>query len=138
MATVVAFATPVPDTGVTKCYDDYAEITCHLSGQPFYGQDASYSINTPSYTKLDGSGVALPDSSASWIMVKDNVTGLVWEMKTNKDGVKNYNDPHDADNDYTWYDSNPATNGGNAGTSGSGTDTEDFIKSLNLMFKLFS
>ena len=57
--------------------------------------------------------------------------GLIWEMKTNKDGVKNYNDPHDADNTYTWYDSNPATNGGNAGTPGNGTDTEDFIKALN-------
>ena len=52
-------------------------------------------------------------------------------MKTNKDGVKNYNDPHDADNTYTWYDSNPATNGGYAGTPGNGTDTEDFIKALN-------
>jgi hypothetical protein len=45
-------------------------------------------------------------------MVKDNVTGLIWEMKTSKDAVKNYTDPHDADNTYTWYDSNPATNGG--------------------------
>jgi len=84
-----------------------------------------------SYTKLDGSGNALSDSATSWVMVKDNVTGLVWESKTNKDGVKNYNDPHDADNTYTWYDSNPATNGGNAGTPGTGTDTEDFIKALN-------
>lgn len=64
-------------------------------------------------------------------MVKDNVTGLVWEAKTNKDGDKKYTDPHDADNTYTWYDSNPATNGGNAGTPGEVTDTEDFIKALN-------
>jgi hypothetical protein len=84
-----------------------------------------------SYTKLDGSGNTLLDSATSWIMVKDNVTGLVWEMKTNEDGVENYSDPHDADNTYTWYDSNPATNGGNAGTPGTGTDTEDFIKALN-------
>ena len=84
-----------------------------------------------SYTKLDANGNALSNSAASWAMVKDNVTGLIWEMKTNKDGVKNYSNPHDADNTYTWYDSNPATNGGYAGTSGSGTDTEDFIKALN-------
>jgi len=38
---------------------------------------------------------------------------------------------HDKDNTYTWYDSNPETNGGNAGTNGEGTDTEDFIKALN-------
>jgi hypothetical protein len=122
----------IPDTGQTKCYDiDGTEITCPSPGQALYGQDANYTINPMSYTKLDGSGNALPNSSSTWVMVKDNVTGLIWEMKTNKDGVKNYNDPHDADNTYSWYDSNPATNGGNAGTPGIGTDTEDFIKALN-------
>ena len=128
----VAWAAPVPDTGQTKCYDVAGNvITCPSPGQALYGQDANYSIYPMTYTKLDGSGNALPDSATSWVIVKDNVTGLVWEMKTNKDGVKNYNDPHDADNTYTWYDSNPATNGGYAGTPGAGTDTEDFIKALN-------
>ncbi len=127
-----AFAGPVPDTGQTKCYDVAGNvITCPSPGQALYGQDANYCINPPSFTKLDGSGNGLPDSATSWAMLKDNVTGLIWEMKTNKDGIKNYNDPHDADNTYTWYDSNPATNGGYAGTPGDGTDTEDFIKALN-------
>jgi len=127
----VSFATPVPDTGQTKCYNATVEIPCPSPDQPFYGQDANYTINSMSFTKLDGSGNALPDSATSWVMVRDNVTSLIWEMKTNKDGVKNYNDFHDSDNLYTWYDSNPATNGGDAGASGNGTDTEDFIKSLN-------
>ena len=128
----VAWAAPVPDTGQTKCYDVPGNvITCPSPGQALYGQDANYSINPMSFTKLDGSGNALLDLATSWVMVKDNITGLVWEMKTNKDGVKNYNDPHDADNTYTWYDSNPATNGGDPGTPGTGTDTEDFIKALN-------
>jgi hypothetical protein len=106
----VAWAAPVPDTGQTKCYDtDGNVITCPSQGQSFYGQDANYSINPMSYTKLDGSGNALSDSATSWVTVKDNVTGLIWEMKNSKDGVKNYNNPHDADNTYTWYDSNPAT-----------------------------
>jgi surface antigen len=122
----------VPDTGQTKCYDvSGSVITCPSPGQAFYGQDANYTINPMSYTKLDGSGNTLPDSSTSWVTVRDNVTGLIWEVKTNKDGVKNYNNPHDADNTYTWYDSNPTTNGGYAGTPGNGTDTEDFIKALN-------
>jgi len=128
---VNVWAAPVPDTGVTKCYNATVEITCPSPGQPFYGQDANYTINPMSYTKLDATGNALPDSTTSWSMVKDNVTGLIWEMKTNKDYVQNYTDPHDADNAYTWYDSNPATNGGYAGTPGDGTDTEDFIKALN-------
>ena len=84
-----------------------------------------------SFTKLDGSGNVLPSSATSWVMVKDNVTGLVWEMKNSKDGKTDYSNPHDADNTYTWYDSNPATNGGGSGTPRAGTDTEDFIKSLN-------
>jgi hypothetical protein len=61
-------------------------------------------------------------------MVKDNVTGLIWENKTDDGGI------HDKDNTYTWCDTNPATNGGNPGTCGSGptpTDTEAFIKALN-------
>jgi hypothetical protein len=127
--TVEVGATPLPDTGVTKCYDSSKMIACPSPGQDFYGQDANYTINPPSYTKLDGSGVALPDSATSWVMVKDNVTGLIWEIKTKKDGVKNYEDPNDADNNYTWYDSNPATNGGDPGTIGN--DTEVFLKALN-------
>ncbi|HCU57142.1 MAG TPA: hypothetical protein DF984_02775, partial [Anaerolineaceae bacterium] len=123
-----ASATPVPDTGQTRCYDVAGNIiTCPSPGQPFYGQDANYSINPMSYTKLDGNGNALPDSATSWVMVRDNVSGLIWEMKSGKDGVKNYNDPHDADNTYTWHD--PADP--NPGTPGEGTDTESFIKALN-------
>ena len=131
MVSAVAFAAPVPDTGVTKCYNATVEITCPSSGQPFYGQDAQYTIKPMSYTKLNGSGDTLRASATSWVMVKDNVNRLIWEMKTNKDGVKNYSNPHDADNTYTWYDSNPATNGGNEGKPGAGTDTEDFIKAWN-------
>ncbi|MBF0259675.1 MAG: DUF1566 domain-containing protein, partial [Desulfamplus sp.] len=123
---------PVPDTGQTKCYDVAgAEISCPSQSQPFYGQDGNYSINQMSYTKLDSGGKDLPASATSWAMVRDNVTGLIWENKTNMDGRKDYNNPHDADNSYTWYDSNPATNSGSAGTKGAGDDTEDFITALN-------
>lgn len=118
-------AAPVPDTGQTVCYDNSTEIACPSSGADFYGQDASYLINPPSYTKLDANGNDLPDSATEWAMVRDNVTGLIWEVKTNDGTV------HDRDNTYTWYDSNPATNGGNAGSQGDGTDTEDFLRSLN-------
>jgi Protein of unknown function (DUF1566) len=131
MITAVAFAALVPDTGQTRCYNATVEITCPSPGKAFYGQDAQYNINPMSYTKLDGSGGVLPDYAVSWVMVKDNVTGLTWEMKNSMDGAKDYSNPHDSDNTYTWYDSNPATNGGNAGTPGDGTDTEDFIKALN-------
>ena len=81
--TTSVWAAPVPDTGQVQCYNVIgAVITCPSPGQAFYGQDANYSINTPSYTKLDGSGSVLPDSAMSWVMVRDNVTGLIWENKT--------------------------------------------------------
>jgi hypothetical protein len=122
-------AWPVPDTGVTACYDDVGNvIPCPSPGEPFYGQDGNYNINPMSFTKLEHDGVALPDSATftdGWIMTRDNVTGLIWEVKRNKDGEKNYDDPHDADNTYTWYDSW-------SGIYAPGDGTEQFINALNV------
>ncbi len=127
----ITFAYPMPDTGQAKCYDNIEEIPCPNAGEPFYGQDASYSITPPSYTKFDAQGKELPDSADKWFMVRDNVTGLIWEVKQAKDGNTDYSNPHDSDNTYTWYDRNSETNGGDAGISGEGTDTEDFITAIN-------
>ncbi|MBA3029921.1 MAG: DUF1566 domain-containing protein [Desulfobacteraceae bacterium] len=103
----------IPDTGQTTSYTST------------FGEDSDYTINPQSYTKLDDNGNDLADSTPSWAMVRDNVTGLIWENKTDDGGI------HDKDNTYTWYDPNPTTNGGNAGTAGNGTDTKDFIDALN-------
>jgi len=116
---VYALAGPVPDTGQTFSYTDT------------FGEDSDYTINPPSYTKLDSQGNDLPDSATEWAMVRDNVTSLIWEVKQAKDDIPDYSNPHDADNYYTWYDSDPETNKGDAGTPGDGTDTEDFINALN-------
>ena len=75
-------AAPVPDTGQTKCYDNTQELTCPLLGESFYGQDGNYNINPQSYTKLDGNGNPLPDTAPSWVMVRDNVTNLIWQKDT--------------------------------------------------------
>ncbi len=119
-----------PDTGQTKCYNNTVEIPCPAEGQAFYGQDAQYQGPARSYTKLDNSGNPLPQDAANWVMVRDNVTGLIWEVKENMDNTEDYNNLHDADNRYTWCDTNPDTNGGNQGTCGE-HDTEDFINALN-------
>jgi hypothetical protein len=104
---------PILDTGQTKCYDNEWEITCPQSGKDFYGQDAQHICNPQSYTMLSGG-----------IMVQDNVTGLIWEVKQNLDTIQDYNNPHDADNTYTWYD-------GSSGTPSNDKDTLDFITALN-------
>ena len=110
---------PVPDTGQTKSYTNT------------FGEDHDYTINQPSYTKLAAGGIPLPDNATEWAMVRDEVTGLVWEEKHAMGDGANYSDSNDADNTYAWYDNNSATNGGGAGIPGDGTDTMDFIRTLN-------
>jgi hypothetical protein len=80
-----AIPNPVPDTGQTQSYTNT------------FGEDSDYTINPPSYTKLNAHGNTLPDSASSWSMVKDNVTGLIWENKTDDGSI------HDKDNMYDWY-----------------------------------
>ncbi len=71
----------IPDTGQTKCYDAVGnEISCAGTGQ-----DGAYNISPMSFTKLSGG-----------IMVQDNVTQLIWEVKTDDGGVQ------DKDNTYNW------------------------------------
>jgi hypothetical protein len=76
----------LPDTGQTVSFTDT------------FGEDADYTINPPAYTKQDASGNDLDSDAAHWVMVRDDVTGLVWEVKTDDGGI------HDKDNTYTWQD----------------------------------
>ncbi|WP_445735776.1 Lcl C-terminal domain-containing protein [Mariniflexile sp.] len=58
---------PIVDTGVKAFYNDETLITAPTKGQAYYGQDATYTGNQPSYTdNNDGT-------------ITDLVTGLVWE-----------------------------------------------------------
>jgi len=61
-------AYPIVDTGQVYCYENGGGIPCPTEGQPFYGQDAQYSGNAPSYTD-NGDGT-----------ISDNVTGLMWQQ----------------------------------------------------------
>lgn len=83
------------------------------------------------FSKLDNSGNALPVTATEWDCVKDNHTGLIWQVKENKTGL------HDKSNSYTWYNPDPTRNGGNAGTqnggycSGSDCDTKSYVEATN-------
>lgn len=48
------------------------------------------------YSKLDRQGIPLPDNAAEWTTVLDNQTQLVWEVKTDDNGL------HDKDNVYPY------------------------------------
>ena len=57
----------VVDTGTDRFYSDDSVIDEPKKGEPFYGQDATYNGNKPSYTD-NGDGT-----------ITDNVTGLMWQ-----------------------------------------------------------
>lgn len=95
------------DTGVTwgGDHDTGANVGCvsNISAPQdcHHGRDATENDDSDghagfSFTKLDASGLPLDASAISWSCVLDNVTGLVWEVKTDDDGI------HDWDNTYRW------------------------------------
>ncbi|MFI3169591.1 MAG: DUF1566 domain-containing protein [Faecalibacterium sp.] len=66
--TAVAGGYPIVDTNQTLFYSNNAIIDTPAKGDAFYGQDAQFPHNLPSYTD-NGDGT-----------VSDNVTGLMWEQ----------------------------------------------------------
>ncbi len=84
-------------------HPDYDETVTVQAGRT---TSVTTSVKPPSkYSKLDSNGKQLPNSAKSWMMVRDNETSLIWEIKQKNDGVKNYGNPNDADNTYTWDES---------------------------------
>jgi hypothetical protein len=81
-----ASAYPVVDTGQTAFYNGSVEIVQPSANEPFYGQDARYTGNTPSYAN-NGDGT-----------ITDNVTGLMWQKTPDTDGNGNI----DADDKLTY------------------------------------
>jgi len=66
--TNLTYTYPIVDTGVETFYTDLAITSTITEGNAFYGQDANYAGNEPSYTD-NGDGT-----------ITDNVTGLMWEQ----------------------------------------------------------
>ncbi len=130
------------DTGITTCSDVTTNgLPCPVAGFPAqdgeFGRDKSANDNSDghagfSFTKISSTGAALPASATSWSCVKDNVTGLMWEVKTDDGGL------HDKDWGYSWYEPDGTKNGGNAGTQNGGAcggtsscDTQGFVHAVN-------
>lgn len=65
------------------------------------GRDNTHNIDSDglagfSFTKLDTNGDPLAATASSWICVRDNITGLTWEVKTDDNSI------HSKDNTYQW------------------------------------
>lgn len=95
------------------------------------------SPNNGSFTKISNSGAELSANAAlgsgakEWACTRDNVTGLVWEIKTTH-GLRGQN------HTYSWFDSNSSSNRGHAGASNEGAcfssgrcDTEKYVQDVN-------
>ena len=92
-----------------------------------HGRDVGHYDNSDghagfSFTKLGSNGQPLADQNADyattpWECVKDNVTGLIWEVKTDDNGL------HNKDDKYTWYNTESTSNGGYDGYADQGGDT---------------
>ena len=89
------------------------------------------------YTKVANNGGDLPASATlgvnagDWACTRDNVSGLLWEVKTTS-GLRGQ------DHFYTWYNSDTGTNAGSPGVSNGGDchtpgrcDTEKFVADVN-------
>mgnify|MGYP007050450026 CR=1 FL=1 len=131
-----AHAAGLNDTGQTTCYDDTQAVTPEPSTHPrqdcTIGRDAAAAAGVLTkvgggragfdYTKIANDGRELPADAVlgsgpgDWACTRDNVTGLLWEVKTDDGGLR------DRDWTYTWYDDiHTDNNGGNPGSLGSDT-----------------
>jgi len=126
-----------PASGQQHCYgapvesdeNIFATIDCPADdSEDFFGQDNQYRHLQLSrhYTKLDAWGNELADDAERWFMVRDDVTGLIWEVKSDDGSI------HDHDNTYVWCDPE-AENKGECPTEPGehAPHTREFIVTLN-------
>lgn len=143
-----ASVTNAPQQDVSQGRDAQA-LAGSLSKTGASTPNAGTKANGFDFTKLDKDGNALAADAAFWRCTRDNVTGLIWENKTDQadpskptDGSLSQADMelHDKDNTYSWFNSDANSNGGNSGTAANGVcnlagqcDTEKFVASVNAL-----
>ncbi len=116
----------VHDTGSMRCFDNTGVIDC--GDEDFPGQDAEFGRDSVAsyldkvgtgaggfdYTKLDANGDELPNDSTDYSCVRDNFTGLIWEVKETSAVLPPSTSTRDNKNRYTWFLPDGST-GGNEG-----------------------
>ncbi len=103
------------DSGQTACYNNTDAITCSMT--QFTAQDAQRGRDNFAtqvakegggragfdFTKLNRFADELPDDATDFACVRDNVTGLIWEVKEASSGTLPNTSSRNAQNSYTWY-----------------------------------
>jgi len=142
----------VNDTGTTACYTDSqfavactAAVTSDTGTYPRQdsrmGRDANAALAKVGggaagfdFTKISNAGNAVAASTAlgpganDWACTRDNVTGLVWEVKTSNPTTPGL---RDVANTYTWYNPDVGANGGDAGSTGTTTTCNSTLAACN-------
>src|SRR5690554_3307761 len=137
------------DFGVTQTEDGWdGEFVIPAGQDATHGRDAlaaqgklekvGHGHGGYDFTKLDKDGNELDYSAEEYACIRDNYTGLIWEVKTNG---SQRSDLHSGKARYLWYNSDPVTNGGDEGILSTGNDsyycsieqcnTEKFIEAVN-------
>jgi hypothetical protein len=91
------------DTGATACSDGVSLAGCqqvsHQNQDAQHGRDSNSLTNSDddgykgfSFSKIDSAGNILANDAPSWSCVRDNVTGLMWESRTNQANIGNWSD----------------------------------------------
>ncbi len=165
LTVVSTHAAGLNDTGQTQCYNAAnGPVACSAAvggdagvnprQDARYGRDAAAAAGQLTklgagtagfdYSKIanDGSVLAasatLGSAATDWACTKDNVTGLVWEVKTSS-GLRS------SAHSYTWYSTDATSNGGNVGALGTNTcggslaaapynnqcNTQNFVAAVN-------
>jgi len=75
-------------------YDGYTRTNSKSSSSNIRLVRGNQYFNFFNYTKLDADGNDLPNTSTNWSCVRDNINGMIWEVKT----TNNYNSTYTFNN----------------------------------------
>jgi hypothetical protein len=117
----------INDTGMNRCFDN-SKLLSNCVSNEFPGQDASRGRDVHAslldkvgsgpgafdFTKLDQFAGELPDSATNFSCVRDNISGLIWEVKQESNGTLPNTQLREAQNSYSWF-LNSVNNGGESG-----------------------
>jgi hypothetical protein len=104
-----------PSGNNTVCIGEAIEQQdCSLGRELTHNDDSDGRVGF-SFTKYDSNGVEVGHDASEWQCVQDSVTGLMWEIKTGGNSIIGDEGINDADDRYSWHNSDPASNGGGPG-----------------------